>query len=110
MRAKRANRTEHKSGTRNLIPLIESMGCCRHVAGDVAKSPVLFRFFVNNVLANMRVILAQFEALCGVAAVLGCVIHMTAFRAAELDQNTIAFFRHNVTIRCVSCVSASRAV
>ena len=54
----------------------------------------LFGLFIDDVLADDRIIFTQFKAGGRIHTILERIIHMTALRATHFYENTIAFFRH----------------
>ena len=54
----------------------------------------LLGFAVNDVAAQQRVVLLQLETRRVVTTVLLGVVHVTAFGAAHLHEDAIAFFSH----------------
>ena len=69
----------------------------------------LFGLFVDDVLADDRVILPQFQARGRIHTVLERIIHVATFRAAQFYENTIAFFRH-ITPYSLEHIGLSRSL
>lgn len=59
---------------------------------------ILAGFAVNHVPADEWVVTTQFEPGGIITFILLGIIHVSAFSAAELDQNAVALFRHDVTL------------
>ncbi len=57
----------------------------------------LLGFAVHNVTPHQGIVLLQFQPTLIVATVLKGVVHVAALAAAELDQYTVSFFRHDFT-------------
>lgn len=56
----------------------------------------LLVFAVEHMTAHKRIVLLQFKAIRIVATVLETDVHMTAFRATELDECAVAFLCHAI--------------
>ncbi len=58
----------------------------------------LLRLAEDHMLTHDWIILLQFDPLGAGAAILRCVIDITAFGATELDYSAVALFRHDVLL------------